>query len=292
MLIKFILILLLSFPLFAADVTQSITILSLFSNPWILLSVITIFLVIFIVTLVLKGKISVKLPGGSGFDIDSNSKGYKPLDNPHSKCPYAIDFRHAFTKTTYVVSKISEITYRGCLEEQMNYTKEQFTNIRTMYQRAYLEKLKEKLKEKDEIDIEDKYLYEDYRYYQATIKLMIHDMESVIRSSFSNNHLTSYEQEDYQRYIDLKFNVIKALEIDFIDTMYIGKWVVTKDEIFNIHKDYRDDLQKIITDMYIRARKISLNKKNEIKALEEELQEYMNSTVGNDIKIEKMPVAK
>jgi hypothetical protein len=44
--------------------------------------------------------------------------------------------------------------------------------------------------------------------------------------------------------------------------------------------------------MYIRARKISLNKKNEIKALEEELQEYMNSTVGNDIKIEKMPVTK
>lgn len=292
MLIKFILMLLLSFPLFATETIQTYSVLSLFSNPWIFLSVVTIISVIFIVTLVLKGKISVKLPGGSGFDIDSNFKNNKPTDNPHSKCPYSIDFRHAFTKTTYVVSRISEIRYRECLEEQMKYIEEQFVNIRTMYQRAYLDKLKEKLKEKDEIKTEDKYLYEDYRYYQAIIKLMIHDMESVIRSSFTNNHLVSYEQEEYQRYIDLKFNVIKALEIDFIDTMYVGEWVVTRDEIFNIHKDNRDELQKVITDVYIRARKIAFNKKNEIKKLEDEIQEYMDSTVGNSVKIEKTPVAK
>lgn len=291
MLIKFILMLLLSFPLFAADVTQG-TFLSLLSNPWIFLVVIIIFSIIFIVTLTLKGKISVKLPGGSGFDIDSNSKNSKPVDNPHSKCPYSIDFRHAFTKITYVVSRISQIKYRECLEEQMKYTEEQFVNIRTMYQRAYLDKLKDNLKKKDEIKTEDKYLYEDYRYYQSVIKLLIHDIESVIRSSFANNHLVSYEQEEYQRYIDLKFNVIKALEIDFIDSMYVGDWVVTRDEIFDIHKDNRDELQKVITDVYIRARKIAFNKKNEIKKLEDELQEYMDSTVGNNVVIEKMPVAK
>lgn len=262
------------------------------SSHWILLAIIIILSVLFIATFILKGKISIKLPGNIGFDIDSGGKNNKSSDNPHAKCPYAIDFRHAFTKTTYVVSKISEIRYRGCLEEQMNYIEEQFVNIRTMYQRAYLEQLKEKLREKGEVNTEDKYLYEDYRYYQAIIKLMIHDMQSVIRASFTNNHLISYEPEDYQKYIDLKFNVIKALEIDFIDSMYIGEWVITRDEIFEIHKNNRDELQKIIVDVYMRARKIAFNKKKEIERLEEELQEYMNSTVGNNIKIEKMPVAR
>jgi hypothetical protein len=262
------------------------------SNPFVFLAIIIIFAILFITTLLLKGKLSIKLPGGTGFDIGSDNKKEKNTINPHSKCPYSIDFRHAFTKTTYVVSKISEIRYRGCLQEQMNYTEEQFVCIKTMYQRSYLERLKLNLKENGEVNTEDKYLYEDYRYYQAIIKLMIHDMESVVRASFSNNHLITYEPEDYQKYIDLKFNVIKALEIDFIDTMYIGDWVVSRDEIFEIHKNNREELQKIIEDVYTRARKIAFNKKKEIEKLEEELQEYMNSTVGNDIKIEKTTVAR
>ncbi|MCK9440283.1 MAG: hypothetical protein M0Q13_02525 [Methanothrix sp.] len=262
------------------------------SNHWVLLAIILIVSILFITTFLLKGKISIKLPGGTGFDIDSSGKINKIPENPHAKCPYAIDFRHAFTKTTYVVSKISEIKYKGRLEEQMNYIGEQFVNIRTLYQKVYLEKLKSKLKDKNEIYTEDKYLYQDYRYYQAIIKLMIHDMESVIRASFINNHLLSYELDDYQRYIDLKFNVIKALEIDFIDTMYIGEWVITRDEIFEIHKNNRDELQKIIIDVYMRARKIAFNKNEEIKQLENEIQEYMNSTVGNNIKIEKISSTK
>lgn len=274
-------------------------ILSNLSNNWLSITIIILIALLSLVVLLFKGKMCIKLPGGASVDIGGSTDDKKPINkkqknnvNPHSECPYAIDFKHVFTKTTYIVSKISEIKYRGCLQEQMSYTEEQFVNIKTMYQKSYLEKLNSNLKEKGEVNTEYKYLYQDYRYYQAIIKLMIHDMESVVRASFSNNHLITYEPEDYQRYIDLKFNVIKALEIDFIDTMYIGEWIVSRDEIFEIHRINRKELQSIIEDVYTRARKIAFSKKNEIEKLEEEAEDFMNYTVGNNIKIEKTTVAR
>lgn len=264
------------------------------SNNWVFVVVLFIIALLFFSVLLLKGKLSIKLPGGTSLDIGSdddtdNKHNIKKVDElktlsivKHANCPYSIDFKHVVVKTTYIVSKISEIRYMSCLLEQMNYVEEQFVNIRTMYQRIYLEKLKEKIKG-DKKEQEDKYLYEDYRYYQSIIKLMIHDMESVVRASFTNNHLLSYDIQEFQTYIDLKFNVIKSLEIDFLDSMYIGDWVITRDEIFDIHRSQRNELEKIIKNVYLRAQKISLNKKKEIEDLEQELQDFLNYTLtGNE----------
>lgn len=274
------------------------------SNHWVFVLVVSMIAILSLAALLLKGKLSIKLPGGAGVDIGSSSsnssdiqkkdtkkddKQFKNPVVPHANCPYAVDFKHVVTKTTYVVSKISEIRYKGCLSEQMGYVEEQFINIRTMYQKAYLEKLKEKTNGNEN---SDKYLFEDYRYYQAIIKLMIHDMEAVIRASFSNNHLTTYSPEEYRRYIDLKLGVVKGLEIDFIDSMYIGDWVITREEIFDIHKSQRDELQKIITDVYMRAQKIAHNKKEEIEGLEQELQDFLNYTVAGKINFDKAPALR
>jgi hypothetical protein len=255
-------------------------IIAALANNWIFITVVLIIAILFIVALLSKGKLLIKLPGGTSVDIGSapdNSSKNKPIVSEHSECAYVVDFKHVVSKTTYIVSKISEITYKGCLSEQTNYLREQLVNIRTMYQKSYLDKLKDKIKENDK---EDKYLFEDYRYYQAIIKLMLHDIEAVIRSSFDNNHLISYKPDEYQKYIDLKFNVIKGLEADFIDSMYIGNWVVTRDEVFEIHRSKKDELQRIISDVYMRAQKISYDKKNEIDRLQEELQEFVDVTTS------------
>lgn len=283
------------------------------SNIWIFLFILIAIVALAFFTLIFKGKLSLKLPGGTGLDLGSEptkvvkddkrvEKIEEPKNNiqpktpantgtfyiaPHNGCRHMVDFKHVVNKTTYVVSKISEIRYVGCLSEQMSYTEEQLIHLKTIYQKTYLDKLREKIRVKNNGDLKDEYCYEDYRYYQAVIKLMIHDMESVIRASFTNNHLTTYSQNDYREYIDLKFNVLKSIESDFIDTMYVGDWILNREEIFELHRENRTQLKQIIEDIYLRAQKISEMKQKQIEQLEQELQDFLNFTVSGDLKIDK-----
>lgn len=276
-----------------------------FNNSWVFLFILIVLTVLAFLAIIFKGKFSLKLPGGAGLDVGSdpesgkkvskenskNDKSNQPVLTkhiaPHATCKYMVDFKHVVNRTTYTVSRISEIKFKGCLDEQMNYVYEQFINIRTMYQKSYLDTLREKLKDKNE-ELNDEFCYEDYRYYQAIVKLMLHDMESVIRASFMNNHLTSYSQIDYQGYIELKYNVLKSIESDFIDTMYIGDWVLSREEIFELHRKNRSIFRDLVFDIYLRAQKISEMKQKEIERLEEEHQEFLNITVSGDIKVEKI----
>lgn len=286
------------------------------SNIWVFFFILLAIVLLAFFTLIFKGKLSLKLPGGTGLDLGAdpskNIKDDKNIENskeinlkkntdsnivsnkvnpfysaPHNGCPHIVDFKHVVNKTTYVVSKISEIKYIGCISEQMNYTEEQLIYLKTIYQKTYIDKLREKIKLKNNGDVKNEYCYEDYRYYQAVIKLMIHDMESVIRASFSNKYLTTYSQSDYKEYIDLKFNVLKSIETDFIDTMYIGDWMLNRDEIFELHRANRIQLKQVIEDIYLRAQKISEMKQKEVEQLEQELQDFLNFTVSGDIKIDK-----
>jgi hypothetical protein len=279
-------------------------------NTWVFLIVIFLMLILFVAVLLFKGKLKLKLPGGAEIDISGgNDKSDKKPDNKkpqvdhqpqppptvllgsqsvHANCPHVVDFKHVVTKTTYVVSKISEIEYKGCLSEQMGHVEEQFINIRTVFQKLYLEKLREKLEEKGEaIKKEEEYLYEDYKFYQALVKLMLHDMEAIIRASFANNHLTDYDMESYQKYIDLKFNVIKGLESDFLDTMYIGDWVISRKDVFDLHRRSRVEIKEIIQNIYLNAQKIAIAKAKEIDELQDELQEFLDETVSGSIRVER-----
>src|SRR4030042_183395 len=292
----------------AAKIPQPIvdTLVKHLDNTWIFIFLILLFCAIIIAVLLLKGKLLLKLPWGAEVDISgyhNSSKNEKSdkdaninppptelfkIQSPHVNCPHIIDFKHVVTKTTYVVSKISEIKYRGCLSEQMGHVDEQFINIRTIYQRLYLEKLREKLEEKGEkLKKEEEYLYEDYKFYQTLIKLMLHDMIAIIRTSFANNHLADYNAQEYQNYVDLKFNVIKGLESDFFDSMYIGDWIISRKDIFDLHRKARTDVRETISNIYINAQKIAINKAKEIEMLEDDLQNFLDETVSGEIKINR-----
>jgi len=283
-------------------------------NVWVFVFIIIGLVVVFLAVLMFKGNLKLKLPGGtevdiSGSDDSKDKKSDQKKDDksgvkddvlqppptvllseksPHTFCPHVVDFKHVVTKTTYVISKISEIRYKGCLSEQMGHVEEQFINIRTLYQKLYLEKLREKLKEKGkQIKREEEYLYEDYKFYQTLIKLMLHDMVAVVRASFANNHLADYDSNDYQRYIELKFNVIRGLESDFLDTMYIGDWVVSRKDVFDFHRSARLDVKETIQNIYINAQRIAVAKGKEIEDLQDDLQDFLDETVSGEIKIKR-----
>jgi len=268
------------------------SIASNFANHWIFGLIAIGLFVIIILAIIFREKFSLTLPGGIkiGLGGSSNDKNSvkKPdttasLQKSHINCPHAVDFKYLMSKTTLIVSKISEIKYKGCLSEQMKYVEEQFVNIRTLYQRLFLEKLREKRTDTD-LQKEEDYPSEDYKFYQTIIKLMLHDMEKIIRGTFANNHLAKYSVEDYENYIDLKLNVIKGHETDFLDTMYIGDWVITRPEIFELHRRARvegnESIQRIIRVIYQKAREIAIIKENEIDGLENELQEFYDDLVG------------
>ena len=112
-------------------------------------------------------------------------------------------------------------------------------------------------------------------------------MIAIIRASFANNHLSDYNAQEYQNYVDLKFNVIKGLESDFFDSMYIGDWIISRKDIFDLHRKARTDVRETISNIYINAQKIAINKAKEIEMLEDDLQNFLDETVSGEIKINR-----
>ncbi len=244
-----------------------------------------IFVLLAAVYLVSKAaKFNLNMSGPS-LNIEGIKKGFKNSTKDKKELDVKNDrvkgnYRHindiflVITETTNVVSKISEIKYKGCLAEQMHKAEQHLLRFRSIFHTAYKNAVSEDQKQ-------DKRWIDSQKFYQAIMKIIIEDIKDlVVRESFLNNHLANLSELDYSNYIDNQFTNIKNVIMENIDYMYVGDWVLDSEFVNKLHDKHDSETKEIIRELYIDARMIAIRQSEKITELEDGLKEFIEKIVG------------
>lgn len=211
-------------------------------------------------------------------DNKNNDKDTQRTKNqgfpPHRGCAHVNDFILIITETTNVVSKISEIKFKGCMSEQLFKADQHLMRFRALYQNEFRKNLRKKAVTDDEA-------LRNYKYYQLFTRAMLEDIKDmVIRNSFLNNHLITFEKDKYIEYIDNNFVAIKNVIDDGVNDMYVGEWVIGQNELHDLHKGIDVEAKAIVKDIFMDAREIAQRQYSKIAELESGLKDFVSRIVG------------
>lgn len=203
-------------------------------------------------------------------------KASKQKPPPHAGCPHVNDFILVIRETTTVVSKISEMKFKGCMSEQLYKADQHLMRFRALYQKAYRRTMKD-------LKVPNEDTVRSYKFYQLFVKVMLEDIkDEVIRSAFLNNHLADFEMDRYMEYIDNAFEAIKNVLDDGVNDMYIGEWPVSQSKLQEAHHSVEKEAKEVIKEIFLDARDIAIRTRERIQKLETDLKEFVARISGID----------
>ena len=235
---------------------------------WIqILSVILLILFLF---LVIKNGIDISK---GKFKISIGEKHeHSKEESPHKNCPYSRDIVILLNDLDKLRSERWQLLYIEKTRDQMNYAEQKAEQAKAVLQRKYLSILAEK-------NIPQVVSSSSFIAYQIVLKNASFEILRALRQSFRENHFDEMGEKDFSNFVTDKVDYILSYGTDLLNSLYFFHDDVTREELYNKNTEIVPKLREIAVDVFDSARKISMDNKVKIMALDEKMDKILNMCI-------------
>lgn len=208
-------------------------------------------------------------------ELTIGSKEKKKKQSPHSICPHSKDIMDIIHRTTEYYERVQGLK-SSIIEEQMRYYEEVEEEVSGTLKHIFTKLIIDKL-EPNAPFME----HGDYKYYTLILRVISAEIKSYIRGCFKSNHYITYDIEAQREYVDKKKVILTQKITESLNDYWRGS-VVARHEIYKKNKEYEEQFEKNIEDIFNRAFLITRTTYERIEKVEKEYEQYVENTIGGD----------
>jgi hypothetical protein len=202
-------------------------------------------------------------------------KSSLPKVSPHAKCPYAGDIVELIYRTTEYIESRQE-RKNILLEEQMRFYEETAEEIQGTMKYLFLSILSKKLE-----GVDSYVQHPEYTAYTVTLMAIAVEIKSYVRTAFKANHYAELSMEEQIAYIDKKCGVVMQKVTEGLNVYWRGR-LVTRPELYAIHKENMPILEESVNTIFNRAFKLARTTYADLDAMEKDYSAYIKYTLGKE----------
>jgi uncharacterized protein YutD len=154
----------------------------------------------------------------------------------------------------------------------MNYAEQKAEQAKAVLQRRYLSILSEK-------NIAQVVSSSSFIAYQIVLKNASFEILRVLRQSFRENHFDEMGEKDFSNFVTDKVDYILSYGTDLLNSLYFFHDDITREELYNKNMEIVPKLKEIAVDVFDSARKISMDNKVKIMAIDEKMDKILNMCI-------------
>ena len=232
---------------------------------WI--QILSIILLILFLFLIVKNGIDISR---GKFKISIGEKHeHSKEESPHKNCPYSRDIVILLNDLDKLRSERWQLLYIEKTRDQMNCAEQKAEQAKAALQIKYLSILSEK-------NIPQVVSSNSFLAYQIVLKAAYFEVLRLLRQSFREDHFDEMGEKDFSNFVTDKIDYILSYGTDLLNNLYFFQEDITREELYNKNMDIVPKLKEIAVDVFDSARKISMENKVKIMAIDEKMDKIIN----------------
>lgn len=209
-----------------------------------------------------RGNFNIRIGKGRG------SKG----ESPHKNCPYSRDILILLNDLDKFRYERWHFIYIEKTRDQMNYAEQKVEQAKAILQRRYLAILSEK-------EIAQVVSSPSFLVYQMILKNASFEVLRLLRQSFREDHFDEMSEKDFSNFVTDKVEYLLSFGTDLLNNLYFFHNDISREELYTKNLEIVPKLKEIAVDVFDSARKLSLDNKVKIMAIDEKMDKILNAYI-------------
>lgn len=230
-----------------------------------------------VLLIVFKKSIKVGLGKDRTIEIGNENNEEKTDKKNNNYDLYVKNILLILEKFTEVTMKKAEIIYNANIRCQMNYADQRLIILKNFFQDNFLNYLKKEIKYKGDLTVQ-----EDYVHFCKIMESCNDRVADVIRRSFKENHFVDLNENDFEKFIDEKVELIIGVMKKIINSLYWEKnREVSKSAIYDLLFGGQNtfEIRKFICGIFKEAVKIKKKLDEEMQTIDCEFSNFFNDSL-------------
>ena len=204
-----------------------------------------------------------------GFSLSTDDTGFQ---SPHSTCPHVKDIILLMQLQHDTLYKKDFIEMVEIMREQMKYTEEHLEQLTIELKRDYLENLK-MYTNNTGVNFSSK----EYKYYSVITDLIEEKTLPMFRKIYRENHFAEKSELEFQMYRKEKAEMLFSIWTDNYQQLSLLSGSETSEDF---QKRLRGKVLDVFLECIGQARKVALEKREDIAALDKQLKDTLQKYLG------------
>lgn len=190
----------------------------------------------------------------------------------HSACSNFPSLKLLVINAIEKSAEIQRIQINETISDQMNEVDELFTDVREILKSNYLTLYRKK----KDLDISGLLNEMEVQFYIALIDSSENMLKGLSRRFLKKNHFLDKSEEEFRLYVSKRAEDYQRAFSSYMDEKYNSNmFAVSREELYewNMEVCYPQILRKV-EEFFYRARTISLEKREKVKSLEEQIKDF------------------